>query len=70
METKEEINLSKCSGCQEIKTRIQDGKYPDGRNKKWVDEHGKTWVGRRCPECVVLSMKGRMKSLRASRKVE
>lgn len=64
----EEINKSKCSRCQDIKTRIQDGKYPDGRNKRWVDESGKCWIGRRCPECVIREMKGRMQKLRLGRK--
>lgn len=64
----EEINRSKCTGCQEIKTRIQDGKHPDNINKLWVDENGKRWNGRRCPACVVLNMKGRMQKLRAERK--
>lgn len=64
----EEINKSKCSCCQDIKTRIQDGKHPDGVNKKWVDEHGKKWNGRKCPSCVVKNMKGRMQKLRLERK--
>ena len=67
----EEINQSKCTGkCQSIKTRIQDGKYPDGKNKKWVDEKGQLWVGRRCPECVKDSMKSRMQKLRHERKAD
>lgn len=64
----EEANKSKCSKCQEIKTRIQDGKYPDGKNKKWVDEVGDLWVGRKCPLCVKDHMKGRMAKLRLERK--
>lgn len=64
----EEINKSKCSVCQEIKTRIQNGKYPDNINKKWVDEAGLLWVGRKCPLCVKTGMKSRMKKLRLERK--
>lgn len=64
VEVKKEENLSKCSACQEIKPRIQDGKYPDGRNKKWVNEKGDLWVGRRCPDCVRSNMKSRMKIVR------
>lgn len=61
-----EANLSKCSGpCGEIKPRIQNGKYPDGRNKKWVNEKGELWVGRRCPDCVKSSMKERMRKFRS-----
>lgn len=69
-EGKKESNLSKCTKCQEIKTRIQNGKQPDGINKVWMDEHGKKWNGRRCPECVLKNMKGRMQTLRANRKMD
>jgi hypothetical protein len=64
----EESNLSKCSCCQEIKPRIQNGKYPDNINKLWIDENGKKWVGRKCPSCVVSNMKLRMNKLRSERK--
>ena len=65
----EEKNKSKCSMCQQIKPRIQDGKYPDMINKKWIDNKGELWVGRRCPECVRLNMKARMSTSRKNRKV-
>lgn len=64
-EESKEINLSKCSKCQDIKPRIQNGKYPDGRNKKWVNEKGELWVGRKCPDCVKSSMKERMRKFRS-----
>ena len=63
----EEVNKSKCSKCQEIKSRIQDGKYPDGKNKKWIDEEGNLWVGRRCPSCVKSHMKERMSKFRSKK---
>lgn len=65
---KEEITLSKCSNCGEIKHRIQNGLYPDGRNRIWVNEEGKKWVGRKCPECVVSKMKVRMQEFRSKDK--
>jgi hypothetical protein len=68
-EKKEESNLSKCSKCQEIKLRKQNGFYPDGRNKRWENEDGECWIGRRCPSCVQSHMKNRMKVLRADRKI-
>ncbi len=64
-ESKTELNLSKCSVCQEIKPRILIGKYPDNRNKKYADEHGKLYVGRKCPDCVKSAMKQRMRNFRA-----
>jgi len=69
-EEKKEANLSKCKSCQEIKQRIQNGKQPDNINKVWVDEHGKKWNGRKCPDCVVKGMKDRMSKLRSERKEE
>ena len=69
MEEKQEKNLSKCTSCQEIKDRIQDGYYPDCKNKKWVNEAGDLWVGRRCPDCVKKNMQGRMKESRAKKKL-
>lgn len=68
VEESKEKNLSKCSSCQEIKTRICVGKFPDGRNKKYADEEGKPWVGRKCPSCVKNGMKARMREFRAKDK--
>lgn len=65
MEESKEINLSKCSACGEIKPRILIGKYPDGRNKKYTDDKGSLYVGRKCPECVKGAMKTRMRKFRA-----
>lgn len=47
----EEVNLTKCKKCAEIKHRIQMGKFKNGRDKKWVDESGRQWVGHTCPSC-------------------
>lgn len=60
-----EKNLSTCSVCGEIKPRICIGKYPDNRNKKYVDDKGDLYVGRKCPECVRSAMKARMQKLRS-----
>jgi ribosomal protein L34E len=65
LEEKKEANLSKCSSCQEIKHRIQNGFFPDNRNKRWVDDKGENWIGRKCPECVRSMMKVRMAKLRS-----
>lgn len=62
----EESNLSKCTKCQEVKQRIQNGRQPDNINKIWVDENGKKWNGRRCPSCTIINMKSRMQKLRSS----
>lgn len=46
-----EANKRKCKMCGEIKNRIQDDKFPNGINKKWLDENGKQWMGNSCPPC-------------------
>jgi len=65
LEVKNEENVCTCAVCQEPKKRIQAGKYPDNRNKRWVDDKGDLWVGRKCPECVRSAMKARMQKLRS-----
>jgi hypothetical protein len=48
-----EANLRVCKKCNETKMRIQDGKYPNGKNKRWRDESGKEWSGNVCGSCNV-----------------
>lgn len=48
----EEINLSTCRICGQIKTRKQAGEF-DSKNKRWIDETDRQWNGRKCPDCVV-----------------
>ena len=64
----EESNLSKCRCCGEIKPRIQDGKYFDNKNKRWRDDKGQLWSGRRCGDCQKLEMKKRMQKKRSKEK--
>ena len=46
-----EIRKTLCKVCNESKNRIQFGTFGDSKNKRWVDETGKQWNGRVCPEC-------------------
>jgi len=52
----EEKQLKECKVCHEVKERIHDGKYPDEKNTRWVNQDGKQWSGRTCPECHVQKM--------------
>ena len=47
----QEKNKRLCKRCSQLKERIEDGKYPNGRDKKWRDESGKLWSGNICGEC-------------------
>lgn len=61
-----ESNLRKCKSCKELKNRIQDGKFPNGRDKRWVNENGKQWNGSKCADCVIAKSRETMKKIRAS----
>lgn len=63
----EERNLTTCKACGQIKPRAIKGKFDD-KNKKYVDDAGRLWNGRVCPECHAERTKVKMKNLRLSRK--
>jgi hypothetical protein len=60
-----ESNLRICKRCNKIKSRISAGKFPNGRDTKYLNEAGKQWVGSTCPDCVIEKSKERMKAKRA-----
>lgn len=47
----EEIDVSQCRKCGKLEVRRQDGYFPDGRNKRFVNAEGDQWNGRKCPGC-------------------
>jgi hypothetical protein len=62
-----ESDLSSCRLCEKIKVRKLIGKFDD-KNKKYIDETGKLWNGRKCPQCQVDRARNNMKKLRANGK--
>lgn len=40
-----------CKVCGELRKKIEDGKYPKGKTKKYVDQFGVQWNGKVCPQC-------------------
>lgn len=40
-----------CKKCKVIKKRYLDGKYPNGKDKRWIDETGGEYSGSTCPPC-------------------
>lgn len=40
-----------CKYCNETKERILAGKYPSGKDKRWVDKDGQEFSGHTCPSC-------------------
>jgi hypothetical protein len=62
-----ESDRRKCKICLEEKLRIQIGRYPNGKDKKFGDETGKQWNGSICPPCNTIRSKTTMQKTRASR---
>lgn len=46
-----EFSIIKCKGCGEEKKRILFGRYPNSKDKRWVDDTGREFNGRMCPSC-------------------
>ena len=47
----QETSLIKCKCCGKEVKRYCVGKYPNGRDKKWVDTEGRQFMGLKCPDC-------------------
>lgn len=46
-----ESNYRICKVCKHLKQRIQNGTFPNGRDKKWVDAEDQLWSGSTCGPC-------------------
>lgn len=57
--------LAICSVCQLQKVRNAAGKFPNGRDTKYVNEKERSWNGKKCPDCQGKKMGARMKAKRA-----
>ena len=63
-----ESDLSTCRLCEKIKLRRYVGKYPNGRDKMYLDEDGLQWNGRKCGACQKDKSKVNMRRLRRNEK--
>ena len=61
-----ESNKRMCKNCSVLKDRISAGKFPNGRDKKWLDEDGLLWNGAVCGKCNKERAKQIMKKVRAN----
>lgn len=59
-----ETDVSQCRKCGKLEVRRQDGYFPDGRNKRFVNAEGKQWSGRACPDCVLKRVRTQVKEKR------
>lgn len=69
--TKEEVlnmssDLVNCVSCQQLKRRFNAGVF-NRNNRRYVDEEGKHWSGRNCPQCHVEKIRLNMRNLRAKK---
>lgn len=40
-----------CKLCQKECKRYFAGRYPNGKDKRWIDETGREFSGKVCPKC-------------------
>lgn len=62
-----EENISSCRKCNKLKVRKFVGFFPDGKNKKYVDEEDKQYRGRVCPSCVREEVKLKIRAKRSEK---
>jgi hypothetical protein len=63
-----EVDVCQCRKCGKLEVRRQDGYFPDGRNKRFINDEGKQWSGRACPGCVLLRVRTQVKERRQKAK--
>lgn len=62
--------LAVCKSCGETKVRNPAGKFPNGRDTKYVDAEGKQWNGKKCSSCVATHMKTHQKVKRSKKNLQ
>jgi len=48
---KTEYSIVECKGCHQLKKKYYAGRYPNNKDKRWVDLDGKQWNGKYCSIC-------------------
>lgn len=64
------VDKKVCKSCQQIKTRIRSGKYPNSKNARFVDEMGGHWMGHTCPDCNRKKQKALLQERRIASKIK
>jgi hypothetical protein len=54
-----------CKSCNEKKIRNPAGKFPNGRDKRYIDAAGSQWVGMTCSQCQASKMRNHQKIKRS-----
>lgn len=58
------FEIAHCKKCGQEKIRKDAGYFGNGKDRRWVDENGKQWNGRCCPDCVRDKVKNYQKQKR------
>lgn len=65
------MDKSICHSCHQLKVRMQDGYFGMSKNKRFIDENGKLWNGRKCcPDCHKNKSRVTMKTSRFQKLIE
>jgi hypothetical protein len=46
-----EVNIKICKKCNKPKMRVEAGRFPNKKDKKWKDEDDLLWNGLMCGSC-------------------
>lgn len=57
--------LANCKICLKVKVRNPAGTFSNGKDKRYVNEHGKMWNGKCCADCQADKMRSHMKAKRS-----
>lgn len=69
-EEKKPDTFAICKVCNEKKVRNPAGKFSNGRDTKYVDEHNKLWNGKRCSDCQATKMRAHQKVKRSKNNLQ
>ncbi len=58
-----EKEVKECKQCEKLLVRVQDGKFDNGKDKRWRDPNTlRMWNGRVCPDCHAENVKNRKRA--------
>lgn len=60
-----ETNMRKCKVCQRMVVRTLCGKF-NVKDKRYIDNNGKQWMGNTCPKCNLIRSRLNMKRKRST----
>jgi len=68
MEQNNDYSIIVCKVCEKECRRYFAGRYPNGKDKRWIDNNGREFSGKVCPDCHANKCAKRVAKKRASRK--